>query len=180
MHYYVFQQYYLPEVAVEETRNSQYPGWARMGLLTTTPGNVIDFDYIKEDLRADSSRFQVVEVSYDPWQATQMATEMFAEGVPMVEVRPNVGNFSEPMKELESLTLQGRLHHNGDPVLTWMVSNVVCHEDNKGNIFPRKERPENKIDGVVSLIMALNRALTGEAEQPSIYETQGVRVFGKL
>jgi phage terminase large subunit-like protein len=63
------------------------------------------------------------------------------------------------MKSLEALVLEKRLHHNGDPVMAWMVSNVVCHRDAKDNIYPRKERPENKIDGVVALIMALGRAM---------------------
>jgi phage terminase large subunit-like protein len=88
-----------------------------------------------------------------------MAGHLVNDGVPMVEVRPTVANFSEAMKELEALVLAGRFHHNGDPILTWMVSNVVCHRDAKDNIYPRKELPENKIDGVIALLMALNRAL---------------------
>ena len=68
-------------------------------------------------------------------------------------------NFSETMKTIEALVLQGRLVHDGDPVLTWMASNVVAHLDAKDNIYPRKERPENKIDGVIAVLMALNRLL---------------------
>lgn len=102
---------------------------------------------------------------YDPFQATQLSTRMAAQGVPMVEMRPTVLNFSEPMKQLEALVLQGRLHHNGDPVLAWMMSNVVAHMDAKDNIYPRKERPENKIDGIVALIMALGRALANEQQE---------------
>jgi phage terminase large subunit-like protein len=55
--------------------------------------------------------------------------------------------------------LQKKLVHDGDPVLGWMVSNVVAHLDAKDNIYPRKERAENKIDGIVALIMALSRAI---------------------
>ena len=175
-HYYAFGKYYLPESAVEESRNSQYSGWERMGRLVTTPGNVTDYEYIKDDLRHDSSRFQIVEIPYDPFQATQLSTEMYAEGFPMVEVRPTVLNFSEPMKNLEALVLSGRFHHDGCPVLTWMVSNVVCHRDNKDNIYPRKEREENKIDGVVALLMCLNRAIV--PAEVSVYETRpSVLVF---
>jgi len=72
------------------------------------------------------------------------------------------------MKEIEFLVRQGRLHHDGDPVLTWMISNVVCHVDAKENIFPRKERAENKIDGVVALIMALARAMAMEADSGNL------------
>jgi len=164
-HYYVFGQYYLPRDTVERGENSQYQGWEHMGLLTVTDGAVIDFDVIEQDLLADCSRFEVREVPYDPFQATQLSTRMAAQGVPMVEMRPTVLNFSEPMKQLEALVLQGRLHHNGDPVLAWMMSNVVAHMDAKDNIYPRKERPENKIDGVVALIMALGRALANEQQE---------------
>ena len=157
--FYAFMTYYLPESAVDKGRNSQYSGWARQGLLTVTPGNVTDFDQIEAELLADASRFQIVEVPFDPFQATQLSSHMLAEGLPMVEMRPTVLNFSEPMKELEALVLQKRFIHNGDPILSWMISNVVCHRDQKDNIYPRKEREENKIDGVVALIMALGRVM---------------------
>lgn len=171
-HYYGFVRHYLPEDAAESGRNSQYSGWVLDGRLTTTPGNVTDYAVIEDDLKVDSSRFQVTELLYDPFQATQFSTRMMEDGFPMLEMRPTVLNFSEPMKWLEALVLQKRFHHDGDPVLGWMVSNVVCHRDAKDNIYPRKEREENKIDGVVALIMCLNRAMIGHTE--SVYETRGV------
>jgi len=160
--YYIFGKYYLPEETIENAGNSQYAGWEIDGYLQSTPGNVIDYEYIKQDIRDDSSRFELLELPYDPFQATQMSVELTAEGVPMVEMRPTVLNFSEPMKELEKLVMSGKLHHNGDPVLAWMISNVVCHLDNKDNIYPKTERPENKIDGVIAVIMALGRWMVQE------------------
>jgi phage terminase large subunit-like protein len=156
----VFGRYYLPEDTVQANGNSQYAGWMRAGRLTVTPGNVIDFGWIEADLIELASRFAVQAVAFDPFQATQLSTRMLAEGLPMIEVRPTVLNFSEPMKTLEALVLQGKLIHDGDPVLGWMASNVVAHLDAKDNIYPRKERPENKIDGIVALIMGLSRAIT--------------------
>lgn len=176
IHYYAFGKYYLPEDTVESEANSQYQGWVIEGRLTATPGNVTDFGYIKQDLRDTSSRFELVEVPYDPFQATQLSTELVEEGFPMVEMRPTVLNFSEPMKELEAAVLEGRFHHDGDPVLGWMVSNVVCHMDNKDNIYPRKERPENKIDGVVALIMAIGRSMVAQAPATSPWEDPDYRL----
>jgi phage terminase large subunit-like protein len=158
-HFYCFGQYYLPRETVDRGENSQYQGWEIEGLLTVTEGAVIDFAVIEDDLIQDCSRFEVVEIPYDPFQATQLSTRMMAQGLPMVEVRPSVLNFSEPMKQVEALVLQKRLHHNGDPAMTWMMSNVVAALDHKDNIYPRRERPENKIDGVVALIMAMGRAM---------------------
>jgi phage terminase large subunit-like protein len=157
-----FAKHYLPEETVNSSSNSQYSGWMRAGRLTVTPGNVIDFGWIEADLLDLCSRFDVQSVAFDPFQATQLSTRMVAEGLPMVEVRPTVLNFSEPMKTLEALVLQRKLVHDGDPVLAWMASNVVAHLDAKDNIYPRKERAENKIDGIVALIMALSRAIKQE------------------
>lgn len=157
--YYLFGEYYLPERAVEMSGNSQYDGWRRDGWLTITDGEVTDYDVIEDGVRADCVAFDVAEVAYDPFQATQLSGHLLADGVPMVEMRPTVLNFSEPMKWFEALVISGKLRHNGDPVLTWMVSNVVCHRDAKDNIYPRKDRPEMKIDGVVAAIMALGRMM---------------------
>jgi phage terminase large subunit-like protein len=157
--YAVFGKYYLPEETISASGNSQYEGWMRTGRITATPGNVIDFEWIEADLLELASRFEIQAVAFDPFQATQLSTRMLSQGLPMIEVRPTVLNFSEPMKTLEALVLQKKLSHDGDPVLTWMASNVVAHLDAKDNIYPRKERPENKIDGIVALIMALSRAI---------------------
>jgi phage terminase large subunit-like protein len=93
---------------------------------------------------------------------------MELEGLPMVEIRQTVQNLSEPMKELESLILQRKLAHGDCPVLTWMASNVVAKMDVKDNIYPNKERPENKIDGIVALIIALARAISVERADETI------------
>lgn len=158
-HYYAFSRYYLPEEAAEDGRNAHYSGWSIEGRLRLTDGAVIDYDRIETDLREDAARFRVVDACFDPWQASNMMQRLSADGLPVMEYRQTVQNMSEPMKELEALVLQGRFHFDGDPVLTWMISNVVCHLDAKGNVYPRKERPENKIDGAVAVIMALGRAL---------------------
>lgn len=154
-----FVRHFLPEDTVFAAANSQYQGWMQAGRLLATPGNVTDFGLIEAELLDAAARFEIKAVAFDPFQATQFSTRMLAEGLPMIEVRPTVLNFSEPMKQLEALVLQGKWAFDGDPVLTWMVSNVVCHRDAKDNIYPRKERPENKIDGVIAVLMALNRLL---------------------
>ena len=170
-----FGRYFLPEETVLSATNSQYAGWMRSGRMTVTPGNVIDFGWIEAELIDMASKFSIEAVAYDPFQATQLSTRMLSEGLPMLEVRPTVLNFSEPMKTLEALVLQRKLLHDGDPVLTWMISNVVAHTDAKDNIYPRKERPENKIDGVVALIMALARSMVRAPQEASIYD-QGIGI----
>lgn len=154
--YIRFGKYYLPESAMEGG-NESYKTWAREGWLTITDGEIIDFNIIKDDILELCSVFEVAELAYDPFQATMLITELMSEGVPVVEMRPTVLNFSEPMKSLDALIRAKKIKHDGDPVQTWMISNVVAKEDAKENVYPRKERAENKIDGVISLLMALGR-----------------------
>jgi phage terminase large subunit-like protein len=168
--YYLFGRSYLPEAAAEDSSNSQYSGWVREKRIITTPGNITDYEYIENDLKLLATQHQIEEIPYDPFQATYLATRMLAEGLPMVEMGQTTRNLSEPMKQFEALVLSGKLHHNGCPVLTWMVSNVVAHEDVKENIYPRKDRPENKIDLAVAAIMALARKIAGQqSAAPSVW-----------
>jgi phage terminase large subunit-like protein len=175
-HFYLFVNCYLPQAAVDESRNAQYAGWAKEGWIRTTPGDVLDFEAISDDVLSDQATFDLREVAFDPWQATQLANELQAKAVKMVEVRPTVQSFSEPMKQMEALVLQKRLHHDGNPAMRWMISNVVCQRDAKDNIYPRKERPENKIDGPVASLMSLNRGLLAPEEEGGSYLDSGPAV----
>jgi phage terminase large subunit-like protein len=166
-HYYVFASHYLPDAVLESEENinlQHYTEWNEAGLLTLTPGPAIDYATIEDHLKEDLRRFDVQAVAYDPWNAEQFRQRMEAEGAPMEECRMGVQNLSEPMKTSEALILAGRLHHSGDPCLTWQVGNVVGVEDAKKNIYPRKEKPENKIDAAVAMIMALRVALFAEGK----------------
>mgnify|MGYP003635935528 FL=1 len=178
-HYYYFGEYYLPEETIENGNNASYKGWLIDGHLTETFGAVIDHAEIKQGIIDDHSRFDVQEVSFDPWNATMLSSALMDEGCVMVEIRATVQNFSEPMKWLEALILDGRFHHTGCPLMTWMVSNIVAHTDKKDNIYPNKARPENKIDGVIALLMALNRYINIENENSlnNAYAERGIRTL---
>ncbi len=155
--YYAFGKYYAPRRMLEMKGNDHLSAWAAEGWITACEGEVVDIRVVADDLRDDAKAHTVSEVAFDPYQLTQFAGEMIEEGFQMVELRATVQNFSEPMKRLTELVLTKRFCHNGDPVLEWMASNVVCHMDHKDNIYPNKEKPENKIDGIVALIMGLSR-----------------------
>ena len=175
--YAVFCQCYLPRRAVEQSTNSQYVGWAEEGYLIVTEGAMTDFNVVEEDLRLDLSRYEVSAIVYDPWQATQLATSLAEDDAPMIECRNTVQNMSDPMKSLEALVLDHRICHDGNPVLTWMMGNVVAKVDAKDNIFPRKERYEEKIDGVVALIMGLGNAIVDDNDRWAGFVESSVQTF---
>jgi phage terminase large subunit-like protein len=160
-HYDVFARCYLNEAAVLEARNPSYPGWAAEGWLTVTPGNETDMQRVEDDIRALAETFRVRSLAFDPWQARQMRQSLAADGLPVVEFHMRTGNLSEPTKELGAAMLASRVRHDGNPVLDWCLSNVVGHYDARGNVYPRKFRPEQKIDAAMTLIMALGRFISG-------------------
>ncbi len=162
-----FTTFYLPQSAIDNTKNASYGGWSIEGHIKVTDGDVIDFNTIESDVRSDLSTFEVVEIGVDPWQSTQMATSLTESGANVIEFRQVLANFSEPTKELDAMMREGRIKHNGNPVMGWMIGNVVGHYDAKENVYPRKERPENKIDGAISLIMTLGMKMKGEVQATS-------------
>lgn len=164
----VFAEYYLPKISIEKATNSQYSGWEIEGRLTATDGAMTDMKVVEEGLREDLSRFDVQAIGFDPWNALSLSTSLANDGAPMVEYRNTVEKFSDPMKRVEAMVQGGKLRHGDDPVMRWMMGNVVAKRDAKDNIFPRKERYENKIDGVVALIMAVG--LAGVPEEKGNFE----------
>lgn len=164
-HLYAFMRHWLPEAAVIDEPTGQYDGWARSGHIRTTPGNIIDTDQIEHDLMEEViGPFDLQELAVDPMHnSTQVSVHMAQEGIQTVDVRPTVLNFSEAMKWLEAFVKDGRFHTNC-PVLTWMIGNVEVKVDYKDNIYPRKagDQPNRKIDGVIALLMAINRCMAGE------------------
>ena len=167
-HYYAFWRHYLPAAMVEDPKNQHYQDWAYRGLLTVTEGDMIDEVTIRDDLFADGREHGYQEVAFDEWGASRMILECQAEGIQAVPVPQTTKYLSEPLKSVEALVKSGQFHHNGDQVATWAISNVTCREDANENIFPRKERKENKIDPASALFVAMSRALVTAVTEPRI------------
>jgi len=161
----IFSRLYLNSVAVEQSGNAHLQGWARAGHVVVTPGNVTDFDVIADDLRRFCGQFDVQEIPFDPAMSRYFATRLVSEGLPLVEIRQAPTFFTQPLIQVENLVLEHKLHHDGNPVFTWMVSNVeVSVSKFSGLKHPTKSREEHKIDGPVALFMALGRAMLGSTD----------------
>lgn len=166
--YVTFGRHYLPEETLEESENSQYEGWAEQNHLIVTDGSAIDFETIEQDLIDLCDLLDVQVIGFDPWQAEMLRQRLEKAGKPTIQYRQLVANMSAPMKELEAWVLSRKMQHDGCPVLTWMISNVLAKEDAKENIYPRKEDSASKIDGAVALIMAVGLAIGYESEDKII------------
>ena len=158
--WHVFTRLYLNEMAVQESGNAHLSGWARQGHVVVTDGNVTDFDVIADDMRKYCRNFQVQEIAYDPFMSPYFITKLLEEGLPMVEIAQRSGFFTPVLIEVENQVLEKKLKFDGNPVMTWMISNLVVKVSKfSGLRSPTKEQPENKIDGPMAMLMALGRAL---------------------
>ena len=173
----VFMRHYLPEDTIMEGGGTRYKAWHADGWLTATPGNVTDLDYVKDDMAELKSACEIKEIAFDPFQVLHFASQMVDDGYPMVEYGQTVKNFSQAMKEVEGLILQRQVEFDMDPVMLWMMGNVVAKLDKKDNIFPNKDRPENKIDGAIALIMAAARAFAHLGTGDSVYNKRDMLVL---
>jgi phage terminase large subunit-like protein len=176
---HVFGRYYLPEETIAESRNSQYSGWHRMGKIVGTDGNVTDEERIIDDLADDLTKYDVKEFAFDPYNALKITNPLLKRGVSesrLLGFPQTVAMMSPATEGLMKRVRAGEIRHDGCPVLTWAMSNVVGHYDSKDNVYPKKERPENKIDPAIALIMASARATIGAGN--SVYESRGMLVLG--
>ncbi len=91
----------------------------------------------------------------------------------MVAFGQGYASMNWPCKKLEELILGGRIAHGGNPVLRWMAGNVSIEKDAADNWKPSKKRSPERIDGIIALVMALDRASRATDEPENIYDVRG-------
>lgn len=154
-----------------------YDVWIRDGLIKTTVGNSIDYDVIEADILDLCQLFEVQDIAYDRMFATQIVTNLQAEGVTMTEFGQGFYSMAAPTQYLEDIIYAKDIAHNGNPVMAWMLNNVALRFDPAGNKKPDKERSREKIDGIVALIMALGRAIVTAKPQAGYTATHGIMII---
>lgn len=160
--------FFVPEenaAAKGEKDRTNYPLWIEQGYIEATDGDVIDYDHIRLRYQNLGESYSIQQGGYDPWNATQITTQLREQdGFDLVPIRQGFGSLSAPSKATEALIASRRIRHNGNPVLKWMFSNVCMKKDPAGNIKPDKSKSADKIDGIVALIMAVDRAVVRAGE----------------
>lgn len=182
--YDVLCRFWMPEAALDALDAATArtaSGWVKAGLITLTPGDVTDYDFIKAQIKRDLDHFQVQGIGFDQWNSSQLVIDLEADGAPMVKVRQGVQSLSAPLKEIERLVKAGTeeaplFRHGGNPVLRWMADNLRVYSDPSGNIKPDKARSMEKIDGISAATTAMALAMPAEGAGESIYESRGMEM----
>jgi phage terminase large subunit-like protein len=135
-----------------------YDQWARDGFLTATPGNVVDYEAVRQTLKDWAAAYDLREIAFDPWNATDLVTRLQEQdGFVCVPMRQGFASLSAPTKALEKAILSKALRHDGHPVLRWNISNVAVETDATGNLKLSKKVSTERIDGAAALVMAVDR-----------------------
>lgn len=180
--YDVEPYFWMPEADIAERERRDrlpYRQWAADGLVQLTPGNIIDYGFIKKKILELADERGGFQLAYDPWNATGLVTELMGEGLVCLPTRQGFATLSGPTKELERLVLGRKLRHGGNPVLKAHAGAALVSADAAGNVKPDKSKSTARIDGVVALIMALNASLLagGQGTGRSVYEERGIEVL---
>lgn len=171
-HFWIPEEKMLEKIRKE---NINYDKWAAEGYVTVTPGNVIDYDFVKADILRIVDDYDLRTSAYDRWNSSQTIIDLQNEGMECNPFGQGYGSMSAPTKEFEKLVLTGKIEHFGNPVLRWMLASTLVKTDPAGNIKPDKEKSTQKIDGIVASIMALGEWMTAQAnDESNPYENRGL------
>lgn len=139
-----------------------YQSWRDKGWLIETEGDDIDFEVIKRTIGELNSKYTIVDVGYDPYNAAYVTQAMYNEyGMTVTEMRQGPLTLSEPTKQFRSMVITHRCNHGGSPAMRWQAANAMGKFDDKENVIPSKKNSKDKIDGIAAAIMAVGRALDG-------------------
>lgn len=170
--------FWIPEEKMREKirkENINYDKWVAEGYVTVTPGNVIDYDFVKADILRIVADYDLRTSAYDRWNSSQTIIDLQNEGMECNPFGQGYGSMSAPTKEFEKLVLTGKIEHFGNPVLRWILASTLVKTDPAGNIKPDKEKSTQKIDGIVAAIMALGEWMTAQAnDERNPYENRGL------
>lgn len=185
-HYYCIRpKFWVPEDTVRSTdpkiakTADRYVKFVEMGALEATDGAEADYREILASIidLQEIDKVRVSEIPIDPSGATALSHELQDHGFEPISMRQDYTNMSPPMKELEAALAGGRFHHDGNPVLSWCISNVIGKNvpGSDDIVRPTKGDKQSKIDGATALFMAIGRAmLNGRASNQSVYDEEDV------
>lgn len=158
----VGQHSFVPEDKFRERMSKdkvRYDLFEQMGYLTQTPGNVVDYNYLIEQVIEFANKYGCLMVCYDKWNASHLAQDLENRGLDMVEIPQSIAQLSEPTKKFRENVYTGKVKQTGDPLLRWAVNNAVLKMDQQENIMVGKQVSKDRIDPIAAVLNAFARAM---------------------
>ena len=151
-----------------------YDAWIEQGLVYATEGNVVHYAAIQKKLEELRELYDIQEIAFDRWGAAKLTQDLQDAGFSMVQFGQGYASMSAPTKELLNLILAKKIRHGDNPVLRWMADCMEVKQDPAGNLKPSKpdrRRSGKRIDGIVALIMGVDRT---QRYRPSAWQGESI------
>lgn len=171
--YFVYPWFFCPADNLQRRSDESgvpYTAWAEDGFIIATPGNAVDYAYVRAKIFDLCERFDVREIVFDRWGAQETKNILLERDLPVIDFGQGYQTMSPAISELERAILAGKFRHGGHPILRWNFANIAVEMDDAGNKKFSKRKSKDKIDGAVAAAMAVARAATGE-DNRSVYDT---------
>lgn len=162
-----------------ETEITALPGRNNQPLkiLTATPGNVIDYDYVQDYTKTYHDILKAKWIEFDRKFADMLVQKFEEMGMKMHPFTQNISHYSFPTKEFEAKVISGKMRHGGNPLLRWCLSGAVPITDTNENVRISKSHSTKRIDPLIASIMALAGTLTIEEEETNKYADPNAEVY---
>ena len=174
----IIPTFWIPEDIIRERSNQDgvnYDVWLKKGWMRKTPGDTIDYREVRKDIDELGNIYGIQKIAVDRlFQGEETAQELANMGFDVEAFGQGFYSMAAPTKRFDELYHSGKLKHDGNPVMRWMIHNVSVEIDAAGNMKPSKKKSSEKIDGVVSALMAEGLWMSGERPVESVYATRGM------
>lgn len=179
--YDVIPYFWIPKDNMRERARIDkvsYLDWHKDGLIKSTEGNIIDYDFLEKDIKRVCEFFNVQMIGYDRWNSSDLVRRLTDQDVvELIKIGQGI-SLTASNKQIETLSRQGKLNHGDNPILNWMCSNVVINKDSNDNYKIDKDKSIEKVDGMVALSMALSMAIADtKTEESNVYERRGMLIL---
>lgn len=167
----------VPEEKIRENEDRvDYRLWSEQGWLTVCPGKVLDEDWFIGTVLKELDKYKIKCIAYDPWGMWNITQKFGRYTEYLMEYQQSIRYMSVPTKHFESMVLKVEVNFLHNPIIRWMMRNVVIYTDPNANIKLDKARSRNKIDGVVASVDAIGGWLNLTAGKSKvIYKNHGLR-----
>jgi phage terminase large subunit-like protein len=166
---YLLCRFFIPKANITERvqrARVPYDVWSEQGWVDATEGNIVDYEFIRAAVLEAAEEYQLEQIAYDRWNATQIVTQLTDDGITMVPFGQGFASMAAPTKSFQA------------KVLRWMAQNVAIKTDASDNMKPDKKTSGEKIDGIVAAIMAIGICeLTLGDSSSSVYDDEDLKVL---
>lgn len=171
--WHFLHNFYIPENTLQErflSENVNFREWADNGLVTLTRGDVVDYDYIFDRIAEFVKIYKPFALYYDQWHSNELTKRLEQEfpKLLLVPFSQSLKNMSPATKYYEEKIYKQKIV-DPNPIIEWMLGNVVVRPDRNGNYSPEKTSKASKkhIDGIITSIMALTACQENAPKKPT-------------